>query len=93
MKEFDIEDLFIGELLVTNECRTLNFFGKWISQGWEEKEKIIEELKINLFVSQAIIAFDLPTTEKCIMSRIADSVIIIGNFYELLLSLDNHGQT
>ena len=25
VKEFDIQELFISELLVTNECRTLNF--------------------------------------------------------------------
>ena len=25
VKEFDIEDLLISELLVINECRTLNF--------------------------------------------------------------------
>ena len=43
---FDIEDLFIDELLVTSESRTLNFLNSETFIG-RRKKKIIKKLKIN----------------------------------------------
>ena len=47
VKDFDIGVLFIGELLVTSECRTLHFLDSNIYMDGRKKEKRIGKLKIN----------------------------------------------
>ena len=44
---FNIENLFIGELLLIRESRTLNFLNSDIFMDERNKEKRISKLKIN----------------------------------------------
>ena len=46
-KKFDIGDLFIGELFVIDEYRTLTFLDSETIMDGQIKEKIIDKLKIN----------------------------------------------
>ena len=55
VNEFDIGILFIGELLVTSEKRTLHFSDSDIFMDGRNKEKRIGKLKINGIVSQSMI--------------------------------------
>ena len=53
--ELDIGNLFIGELLVTSENRTLDFLNSGIFVDGRNKEKRIGKLKINWIVSRSLI--------------------------------------
>ena len=54
-EEFNIENLFIGELLVTSENRTLHFLDSDTFVDGRNKEKGIGKLKINWLVSRWVI--------------------------------------
>ena len=53
--ELDIEILFIGELLLISESRTLDFLNSDLFVDGRNKEKRIGKLKINGFVSWSVI--------------------------------------
>ena len=53
--ELDIEILFIGELLLISESRTLDFSNSDLFMDGRNKEKRIGKLKINGFVSRSVI--------------------------------------
>ena len=53
--ELDIEILFIGELLLISESRTLDFSKSDLFVDGRNKEKRIGKLKINGFVSWSVI--------------------------------------
>ena len=53
--ELDIEILFIGELLLISESRTLHFFNSDLFVDGRNKENRASKLKINGFVSQSVI--------------------------------------
>ena len=53
--ELDIGILFIGELFITSESRTLHFLNSGIFVDGRNKEKRIGKLKINRIVSQSVI--------------------------------------
>ena len=50
-----IVNLFIGELLITSESRTLHFANSGIFVDGRNKEKRISKLKINWIVSRSVI--------------------------------------
>ena len=52
--ELDIEILFIDELLVISESRTLDFF-RTVTYSWMGGIRRISKLKINGIVSQSVI--------------------------------------
>ena len=52
--ELDIEILFIGELLLISESRTLDFF-RTVTYSWMGGIRRIGKLKINGIVSQSVI--------------------------------------
>ena len=54
-EEFNIENLFFGELLVTSEYGTLHFSDSDLFVDGRNKEKRIGKLKINGIVSQSVI--------------------------------------
>ena len=53
--ELDIEILFIGELLLISESRTLDFLNSDLFVDGRNKEKRIGKLKIKGFVSRSVI--------------------------------------
>ena len=53
--ELDIGNLFIGELFITSESRTLHFFNIDLFVNGRNKENRVSKLKINGFVSQSVI--------------------------------------
>ena len=53
--DLDIEILFIGELLLISEGRTLDFSNSDIFVDGRNKERKISKLKINGFVSRSVI--------------------------------------
>ena len=53
--EFDIGNLFIGELFITSESRTLHFLDSDIFVDGRNKEKRVGKLKINGIVSRSVI--------------------------------------
>ena len=53
--ELDIEILFIGELLLISEGRTLDFLNSDLFVDGRNKENRADKLKINGFVSQSVI--------------------------------------
>ena len=53
--ELDIGNLFIGELFITSESRTLHFFNSDLFVDGRNKENRVSKLKINGFVSQSVI--------------------------------------
>ena len=53
--EFDIGNLFIGELFITSENRTLHFSKSAIFVDGRNKENRVSKLKINRIVSQSVI--------------------------------------
>ena len=53
--ELDIGNLFIGELFITSESRTLHFFNSDLFVDGRNKENRASKLKINGFVSQSVI--------------------------------------
>ena len=53
--ELDIEILFIGELLLMSESRTLDFSKSDLFMDGRNKENRASKLKINGFVSQSVI--------------------------------------
>ena len=55
MKEFDIRILFIGELLITIEYRTVHFLDSDIFVDGRNKEKRIGKLEVNGIICQSVI--------------------------------------
>ena len=53
--EFDIGNMFIGQLFIISESRTLHFSNSGIFVDGRNKEKRIGKLKINGIVSQSVI--------------------------------------
>ena len=53
--ELDIDFLFIGELLLISESRTLDFSNSDLFVDGKNKENRASKLKINGFVSQSVI--------------------------------------
>ena len=53
--EFDIGNLFIGELFITSENRTLHFLKSAMFVDGRNKENRVSKLKINRIVSQSVI--------------------------------------
>ena len=53
--ELDIDILFIGELLLISESRTLDFSNSDLFVDGRNKENRVSKLKINGFVSQSVI--------------------------------------
>ena len=53
--DFELKILFIDELLVISESRTLHFLNSALFVDERNKEKRIGKLKINRFVSQSVI--------------------------------------
>ena len=53
--ELDIGNLFIGELFITSESRTLHFSNSGIFVDGRNKENRVSKLKINGIVSQSVI--------------------------------------
>ena len=53
--ELDIEILFIDELLVISESRTLDFSNSDLFVDGRNQENEVSKLKINGFVSQSVI--------------------------------------
>ena len=53
--EFDIGNLFIGELFLTSESKTLDFSNSGIFEDGRNKEKRISKLKINLIVRRSVV--------------------------------------
>ena len=53
--EFDTGNLFIGELFITSESRTLHFSNSGIFMDRRNKEKRAGKLKINGIVCQSVI--------------------------------------
>ena len=54
-RKSNIENLFIGELLVTSENRTLHFSDSDIFVDGRNKENRVSKLKINWIVRQSVI--------------------------------------
>ena len=52
--KFDIGNLFIGELFIASESRTLHFLNSGIFVDGRNKEKRIGKLKINQIVSWSV---------------------------------------
>ena len=53
--EFDIRNLFIGELFITSESRTLHFLNSGIFMDGRNKENRASKLKISRIVSRSVI--------------------------------------
>ena len=53
--EFDIGNLFICELFITSESKTLDFLNSGIFVDGRNREKRIGNLKINGIVSRSVI--------------------------------------
>ena len=77
--ELDIGILFIDELLVISESRTLDFSNSDLFMDGRNKENRISKLKINGFVSWSVIYLSGSTQGSEILSGFAKIVIIIGN--------------
>ena len=78
--DFDIGNLFISELFITSEDRTLHFSDSDVFVDGRNKENRASKLKINGILSRSVIyIFVSQNSRKCILRRFADSIIIIGN--------------
>ena len=76
---FDICNLFIGEFFIISENRTLAFSNSGIFVDGRKMRR--EQATQNLLNCELLCdIFVWQNSRKCILSRFADSVIIVGNF-------------
>ena len=89
--ELEIEILFIDELLVISESRTLDFSHSDLFVDGRNKENEVSKLRINWIVSQSVIYLSGSTqgSEFWVdLLKVSSSLETFNSFDELLSSLE-----
>ena len=88
---FNIENLFIGELLLISDKRTLHFLDSDIFMDGRNKENRVSKLKINWILSQSVIYLSGRTQWSefwADLLTVSSSLETFNSFGELLSSLE-----